>query len=520
MNSILGIIDTVGIVLEIIVAIIVGGFPIIFLGLFIYGIFCIKKEGQDKQKMRKNYFEKKRYYPKIKKEDWQTRVCAEIYISAFFILVFAKKIEKKTGYINLIIDNISTIIDIVLGLTAIVITLIIAMEVIDKEYYLVFSIHDISKTKHYKVLLQMMMISCISVCLFGIWIKGIKSIKSISMVVGILTLSMFIALLSSCILLWRTLNIMFCNDRTELKFLKKLYLIFYNKWKWELNLKSVNYWNKKAVDINIGYLLNELKKICNKKKIKNIEHVEFEFTSDCATKDFYKLAQKKVVIIIFKMIFFVELFNYLVSQTSNILFNICFVIGILNLVAVVAILIIIYSNNEFVQLALIGLFIGEAGYCFTSKNKKTKYLFEESYTHRNILRRYIEITNSIVGFFYIWIELVYDEKLNKKNKKLILSEFKNMISELETCENTDQFTFFPVFVIGFFLFCRNISCNRIKKIYNKFIVEKEINVYLFQRMLYSQIRHLLRYVDESEYIKDDIDDMQQVIYKYFIWMKS
>lgn len=220
------------------------------------------------------------------------------------------------------------------------------------------------------------------------------------------------------------------------------------------------------------------------------------------------------------MIFFVELFNYLVSQTSNILFNICFVIGILNLVAVVAILIIIYSNNEFVQLALIGLFIGEAGYCFTSKNKKTKYLFEESYTHRNILRRYIEITNSIVGFFYIWIELVYDEKLNKKNKKLILSEFKNMISELETCENTDQFTFFPVFVIGFFLFCRNISCNRIKKIYNKFIVEKEINVYLFQRMLYSQIRHLLRYVDESEYIKDDIDDMQQVIYKYFIWMKS
>ncbi len=95
-----------------------------------------------------------------------------------------------------------------------------------------------------------------------------------------------------------------------------------------------------------------------------------------------------------------------------------------------------------------------------------------------------------------------------------------MISELETCENTDQFTFFPVFVIGFFLFCRNISCNRIKKIYNEFIVKKEINVYLFQRMLYSQIRHLLRYVDESEYIKDDIDDMQQVIYKYFIWMKS
>lgn len=43
MNSILGIIDTVGIVLEIIVAIIVGGFPIIFLGLFIYGIFLYKK---------------------------------------------------------------------------------------------------------------------------------------------------------------------------------------------------------------------------------------------------------------------------------------------------------------------------------------------------------------------------------------------------------------------------------------------------------------------------------------------
>lgn len=53
MESILEIKDKVDIGMEIIETIIVGGFPIIFLGLFIYAIFCIKKEGQDKQKMRK-----------------------------------------------------------------------------------------------------------------------------------------------------------------------------------------------------------------------------------------------------------------------------------------------------------------------------------------------------------------------------------------------------------------------------------------------------------------------------------
>lgn len=518
MESILEIKDKVDIGVEIIETIIVGGFPIIFLVLLIYGMFFIKNENQDKQKVRKSYFDKKQNYPKRKKEDWFTRVCIEIYISAIIIIVFTKITEKNPGYINLIINNISTIIDIVLGLTAIVITLIIAIEVIDKEYYLVFSIHDIFVEKHYKRLLHMMIISCISVCLFGVCINGTKSISSIE--VGVMDISMLSALLSSCILVWQTLNIMFCNDWAELKFLKNLHIFFSNKWKWNLNLKNTNHWNKKAVDINMGYLLDEFKKICNKKKIKNVEHIEFDFTSDCAIKDFYKLAQKRSEFALLAIIICAETFNCFVLRTNNILFSICFAIRILDAVAVVAILIMVNSNNEFVQLTLIRLFIGEAGYCFTSKNRKTKYLFEESYTHRNILRRYIEITNSIIGFFYIWIELVNDAKLNKKNKKLILSEFKNMISELETCENTDQFTFFPVFVIGFFLFCRNISCNRIKKIYNEFIVEKEINVYLFQRMLYSQIRHLLRYIDESEYIKDDIDDMQQVIYKYFIWMKS
>lgn len=44
MESILEIKDKVDIGMEIIETIIVGGFPIIFLGLFIYAIFCIKKE--------------------------------------------------------------------------------------------------------------------------------------------------------------------------------------------------------------------------------------------------------------------------------------------------------------------------------------------------------------------------------------------------------------------------------------------------------------------------------------------
>ena len=45
-------------------------------------------ENQDKQKVRKSYFDKKQNYPKRKKEDWFTRVCIEIYISAIIIIVF------------------------------------------------------------------------------------------------------------------------------------------------------------------------------------------------------------------------------------------------------------------------------------------------------------------------------------------------------------------------------------------------------------------------------------------------
>ena len=68
MESILEIKDKVDIGMEIIETIIVGGFPIIFLVLLIYGMFFIKNENQDKQKVRKSYFDKKQNYPKRKKK--------------------------------------------------------------------------------------------------------------------------------------------------------------------------------------------------------------------------------------------------------------------------------------------------------------------------------------------------------------------------------------------------------------------------------------------------------------------
>jgi len=115
--------------------------------------------------------------------------------------------------------------------------------------------------------------------------------------------------------------------------------------------------------------------------------------------------------------------------------------------------------------------------------------------------------NSLNAFFYIWINYV------DKRKRTIEYEFEEMLLRLESMDNRNIITYFPVFTIGFFLFDKNIKIERIKDLYNEIVVE-ENKQHSFERMMHSQIFNL------TQNFNEEVFEYRKCLNKYLQWISG
>lgn len=106
-------------------------------------------------------------------------------------------------------------------------------------------------------------------------------------------------------------------------------------------------------------------------------------------------------------------------------------------------------------------------------------------------------------FFYIWIN--YIDYKNSENK-LVIDMYQEVIDCLVSMENINSIIYMPIFIVGFFLYEKNINVLRAREIYNK-IVE---NGNLFEMMFMSQIVYLTR--NDKKCIQD--------AKKYLLWLQQ
>ena len=111
------------------------------------------------------------------------------------------------------------------------------------------------------------------------------------------------------------------------------------------------------------------------------------------------------------------------------------------------------------------------------------------------------------AFFYIWINYV------DKRKRTIEYEFEEMLLRLESMDNRNIITYFPVFTIGFFLFDKNIKIERIKDLYNEIVVE-ENKQHSFERMMHSQIFNL------TQNFNEEVFEYRKCLNKYLQWISG
>ena len=247
--------------------------------------------------------------------------------------------------------------------------------------------------------------------------------------------------------------IMFIEQKSELSLLGQLYRRFWLHRVDTLHFKDKENWSREAVEINIEYLIERYVSICKRKHIAQIEDIEFVTTMDCYKKKWYGKARDKFVRMMLWLLVLSTLINIVVLIES------CYSIIFFNIIITVMTIALTYLNIESIQLVIMRLYSDTWGYYIYKKNGKELFIPRVALRIDNIYDKYIMRMNSLNAFFYIWINYV------DKKKRTIEYEFEEMLLRLESMDNRNMITYFPVFTIGFFLFDKNIKIERIKDLY-------------------------------------------------------
>lgn len=412
--------------------------------------------------------------------------------------------EKYLYYINNMIGKIEVWSNLSIGLTSFVITLSVFIVVFDKSYYLVFSIRDVLKKYKFYYILKVEILACILTCILTCSLLDGK-IESVFDEVRFIALeyAFFISLVLSTYLLIVLINIVFSDTKKELKLLKHLYeRLWVSKIDIDFQKETIKKWKQENTEINVNYLVDEYKKRFENIDINEIKQIEYVYVKKNYKEMYIKDARKRLVKIMI-VLFIINIFIVAIVKLP-------IVIIIINFISTLGIVLLCKTPCKLLDSVIFLLYCGNHGYDVVKKDN----------THRPLIvavplrilgkyDKYLNILNSLIAFFYIWI---YDMKLQNNNKEELVNQFTNLIKYFRCSETKSIFWAFPVFAIGYLCFDNEIYIKELNEYYIELIHTQEDN-YVFQKILYSQIHYIY------SKCKYDKLELNKKIVKYFDWLQ-
>lgn len=465
-------------------------------------IKCMKKEilSPVEEFCDKNKFHKsEKIYSKV---DYLSEIYFFVCFTLGVIPFVALFNVKYDSYIYEMIKKVEVISSVVIGLTAIAITMSVVVILFDKRYYIVFSIREVLQKYKFSECLIIVISSCILVSIATLTLlnERIDSYFDVARFM-ILEIATIYNVVGVTYILGVIVNIMFLEQKSELSLLGQLYRRFWLHRIDTLHFKSKKNWNKDAVEINVEYLLERYINVCKRKKIVSITSVEFATTMDCYKEKWYGRARNKFIRMMLFLLFVSLIIDVMVLKEN------CVWIIVLNIIVTAISIIFAYTSVQSFQLVIMRFYLDTWGYYLNTKDNKELFVPMVALRMDNIYDKYIMRMNSLNAFFYIWINHV------DKKKRTIGYEFEEMLLRLESMDNRNMITYFPVFTIGFFLFEKNIKIERIKDLYNEMVVE-ENKQHSFERMMHSQIFNLTKNFNEKVF------EYRKGLNKYLQWISG
>lgn len=478
-----------------------GVLPLLINTIFVIAIITVSSMKKDKISPVDELCDKRKNH-KLQKIFLRVDLFSEVYLLVCSILACIPFVtlfnQKHYAYINGIIDKIEVVGSSVLGITTIAVTLSVAGILFDRKYYIVFSIRDVLQKYKFAECLFISVSSCLMVIIMQITLIN-QSIESLFDLVRFMVFEIFTIynIVANTYVLFIIVYIMFFEQRKELEILGQLYRSFWIDRLDTSSFKEKTNWSKEAVEINVDYLLQKYVDICRKKKILKIDYIEFATTIGAYKQKWYNKARNK----------FIKL--NIICLLSSILVDIvflnrkCIILVVINLVFTAINIGITFCKKDCIYFVVLKLFSDTWGYYIHQENNKENFIPRVALRKSTIYDKYIMRMNSLNAFFYIWTNYINDKK---SDNKLVIDMYQEMVDCLELVENINGIIYMPIFIVGFFLYEKNINIVSTREIYNKMVK----NANLFKVMFMSQIVYLTK----NE--KNCIQDAQ----KYLLWLQQ
>jgi len=415
-------------------------------------------------------------------------------IAAIFNGIFMNNIQDM-------ISKIDVIGSMILGLTTMVITLSVAITLFDKSYYIVFSIRDVLQNYKFSERLIMDILSCLVVWATLISLLN-QEINSTFDAIRLLIFEIFTVynIIFSTYLLFLIVYIMFSEQKKELKILEQLYRRFWIDKVDNASLKRDVVWRKEDIEINVEYLIKKYINVCKNKKILHINYIEFITTIGYNKNKWYKKARKKFLVF-YIIIGIISITIDLKLLKIDLLRHLFIAINIIS-VMITGVLLVLKKRS--IYLSVLRMALDTKGYYIYTNNSKEKFIPRNKFFKNNIYDQYIISMNSLNAFFYIWLN-----DFDDKNYKYIGYTYEKVIENIKVLGDKNIIVYMPIFVIGFFMYEKNLKSYKLRNIYNK-MVHSNREIHLFERTIFSQIVYLTKNNEKS--IK--------ILNRYLFWLKG
>lgn len=481
-----------------------GTLPIFFSFIIILGWIVIKiidkEEGtpfselcrKNKKYKAENLFSKIDYFSEM-----YLGACVTLAIVPF-VLLFNIRFEN---YIYRMFENIEELSNITIGLTSIAVTMAVVIVIFDKNYYIVFSIKEVLQNNKFVEWLICVIGSCVMVCIISMTLLD-KQLVSYFDYIRFLLLEIAILynVLGVVYIFYVCINIMFVEKKNELGLLRQLYRRFWIHRFDTTHLKKKE-WKYETVEINIEYLIERYINICKKKKIRMIKSIEFVTTLGCYKKSWYRKVKIKLIFIMIVLFTLSLIVCISVLQENGQVF-IC-----TNLIVTIITIVLACSKIQSFQVTVLHFLSDTWGYYICYKNNKELLIPRVSLKKNNVFNQYIMRMNSLNAFFYIWINDVGERKTD------MIGQFQDILDWFEELEQKNMITYFPVFTIGYFLYEKGIKEQKIKELYDRYVIKKG-KKYLFERMIHSQILYLTKNFNKSLF------NYRKKLNEYLLWIQQ
>lgn len=216
---------------------------------------------------------------------------------------------------------------------------------------------------------------------------------------------------------------------------------------------------------------------------------------------------KRINIKVMVSLFIISILVLLIINSSMTIMAI-----IVNFIASLIIIILSIINNKSFNSVIFSFYCDYAGYDVIKESKKHFFLITAVPIRKlNQFDKYFNSMNSLVAFFYIWI---FDIKcLESDYEQEIAKQFEQLIRYFKYRKCNNLVELFPIFVIGYLCFFKDIFNDELKKIYSQ-VVDCSGKKFAFQKMIYSQIVYIFSK-------KQNIDNLTvENITMYFEWLDT